>query len=119
MTQAHELKCWPESFEAIATGVKTFEIRKDDRGYRVGDYLLLREWKPTPAALSPTPGMVADLGIVASSYTGRNMMCVITYILRQGDTFGAFLAEKDTVALSIQLLARGKDKDVQSKEAAS
>ena len=38
-------------------------------------------------------------------------MCVITYILREGDAFGSFLAEKDTVILSIQLLARGKDRD--------
>lgn len=107
MTQAHEVKCWPESFEAIATGVKTFEIRKDDRGYLVGDYLLLREWKPTPAAMG-----VADLSAVKRQYTGRNMMCVITYILREADPFGAFLSGLDTVVLSIQLLARGKDKDV-------
>jgi hypothetical protein len=110
MTQAHELKCWPDSFEAIAGGFKAFELRKDDRGYRVGDYLLLREWNPTPVV---TPSVVIDLVPVRRQYTGRNMMCVITYILRQGDAFGAFLAEKDTVVLSIKLLARGKDKDVE------
>ncbi len=106
MTTAHEVKCWPESFEAIHGGFKTCEVRKDDRGYRGGDYLLLREWAPGVIAALPPAGRAPF-----QKYTGRNMMCVITYILREGDAFGSFLAEKDTVILSIQLLARGKDRD--------
>ena len=41
----HELKIAPEFFEAIAAGEKTFELRKEDRGFNVGDVLWLREWK--------------------------------------------------------------------------
>lgn len=43
----HELKTLPEFFEAVASGAKPFEVRKDDRGYSVGDVLWLREWNPS------------------------------------------------------------------------
>ncbi len=43
----HELKCWPEFFNAIGDGQKTFDVRKgNDRSYQVGDELFLREWDP-------------------------------------------------------------------------
>lgn len=42
----HELKCWPEPFGQLASGIKTAEFRLDDRGFRAGDSLLLREWSP-------------------------------------------------------------------------
>lgn len=43
----HELKCHPHFFAAIAAGKKTFEIRRNDRDYRIGDMLNLREYDPT------------------------------------------------------------------------
>lgn len=42
----HELKEWPPFFEAVKEGKKTFEVRKDDRGFKVGDELMLREYVP-------------------------------------------------------------------------
>lgn len=62
----HELKTWPEYFGPIANGYKTFEVRRDDRGFEVGDHLRLREWND-------------------GWYTTREMTVEVTYILRDVD----------------------------------
>ncbi len=43
MKKEHELKTDAEPFLDIVRGIKTFEIRVNDRGFKVGDTLLLRE----------------------------------------------------------------------------
>ncbi len=42
----HELKVIPPYFAALVDGIKTFEVRKNDRAYQKGDMLELREWHP-------------------------------------------------------------------------
>ncbi len=59
----HDLKILPEYFAAVKNGTKTFELRKDDRDYRVDDMLLLSKWSP-------------ELG-----YFGDMLMTRIVYIL--------------------------------------
>ena len=44
--KTHELKIWPQWFDAVRIGSKTFEIRKNDRNYAVGDKLVLEEFRP-------------------------------------------------------------------------
>jgi len=61
----HYLKTWPEYYRAVADGRKRFEIRKDDRGFQVGDRLVLQEYEPG-----------SDL------YTVRETTVRVTYILR-------------------------------------
>jgi YD repeat-containing protein len=41
----HTLKCWPEFYDAIADGRKTFEARRNDRGFQTGDTLRLQRTK--------------------------------------------------------------------------
>jgi hypothetical protein len=67
----HDLKIWPEGFEAIMAGAKTWEFRRFDRYYRVGDTLLLREWDPA-----------------TKDYTGRTIRKKVTY-LQDLTEFGA------------------------------
>lgn len=67
----HELKIYPEYFDAVASGIKPFEVRKNDRGYKVGDMLYLREYDKTAALGSP--------------WTGRTCKKYITYILDSPD----------------------------------
>ena len=61
----HELKTWPDYFQAVWEGRKLFELRRDDRDFKVGDHLNLREWDP-----------------VSGEYTGRGVLVRVTYILR-------------------------------------
>lgn len=41
----HNLKIHPQYFKAVWDGTKTFEIRKNDRNYQVGDILHLAEYE--------------------------------------------------------------------------
>jgi hypothetical protein len=41
------LKTWPSQFAALASRVKRFEVRVNDRDFAVGDILRLVEWDPT------------------------------------------------------------------------
>jgi hypothetical protein len=63
-TMQHNLKTWPEYFDAVAIGAKTFEVRKHDRDYVVGDWLRLMEYDPE-----------------TERFTGREAMRRVTYIL--------------------------------------
>ena len=72
----HKLKLNTDYYEDSASGVKTFEIRKSDRNFKVGDILELREW-----VWSAIDGNGA--------YTGNVHWKIITYILEDK----AFLTE--------------------------
>lgn len=61
----HALKTWPEPYEAMVRGDKTFEIRVDDRGFAVNDLLQLREWNPG-----------------TEEYTGRQLIFRVPYLVR-------------------------------------
>jgi len=88
-SQVHDLKCWPPYWDQINQGRKTFEIRRDDRGFRVGDLLVLREWIPDEWLEKDVPG----------EFTGRVCYRVVTSVLI-GGKFG--LAE-GYVALSLAI----------------
>jgi len=60
----HTLKAWPNFFEAVRKGIKTFEIRKNDRGFRVGDILNLNEYDPS-----------------RKTYSGNVLEMKVTYLL--------------------------------------
>lgn len=42
----HMVKCNYKFFESLKDGTKTFEVRKKDRLYKVGDYLAVNEFIP-------------------------------------------------------------------------
>lgn len=40
----HKLKIWPEHYNNVKAGTKTFEIRVNDRGFQKGDMVTLYYW---------------------------------------------------------------------------
>jgi hypothetical protein len=87
--RVHDLKVWPSHWADVNSGMKTVEIRKDDRLFRVGDLLILREW------IRDGQSWMGDVD--ADGYTGQVCHRQITHVLRGGQ-FG--LAE-GYVALSL------------------
>lgn len=66
----HFLKTWLEPFAASWAELKPYEVRKNDRDYRVGDRLHLREFDP-----------------LTNVFTGRVVVADVTYIT-PGGVFG-------------------------------
>jgi hypothetical protein len=42
----HRLKTWPVYWDAVESGAKNFEVRRDDRGFQKGDILILHKFNP-------------------------------------------------------------------------
>ena len=42
----HHLKIWPEHYNNVKAGTKTFEIRKNDRAFQKGDKVCLYKYCP-------------------------------------------------------------------------
>ncbi len=62
----HEVKEMTEYFMPVIGGIKTFEVRKNDRNYQEGDYLALNEMVETEEGLK---------------HTGRSCLLKIIYVL--------------------------------------
>jgi hypothetical protein len=89
----HELKTWPEHFSEIVAGRKNFELRRNDRDFKVGDELLLREY--WYQYCNPD-------GSSKEGYSGRILHRRIDYVL---DSYGAvYGVEKGYVILSLSTL---------------
>lgn len=88
----HELKILPKYYDAVINGMKTFEIRKNDRNYSVGDTLRLREFDKDDIYHSKWA--------THSEYTGKECFAVITYIFNLKD----FLSiDEDYVVIGIKV----------------
>jgi hypothetical protein len=61
----HALKTKPVFYQAVADGLKTFEVRFNDRCFEAGDTLALQEWEGT--------------------YSGRELEVTVTYVLGDPD----------------------------------
>jgi Domain of unknown function (DUF3850) len=63
----HKVRSWKHLFAPMLAGVKTHDLRKNDRDYKVGDEMLMQEYEPATGL-----------------YTGREQLVQITYITGNG-----------------------------------
>ena len=88
----HDLKTWPTMFAAVLSGIKTHEIRKDDRPFAIGDVLRLREWVPDiPDACRH------DAKGLTGAFTGRECDVSVTFVTAGGQ----WGLPRDVVVMSI------------------
>lgn len=74
----HEVKILPEYYDKIAAGLKTFEVRFDDRNYAADDLLVLREWRNNMYTGRVIEARILDV------YRGefcKDGYCLISFIL--------------------------------------
>lgn len=82
----HELKIWPQFFDAWTQGKKRAEIRINDRNYRVGDVVVLREYEKTKKK---------------NPYTGRALHTKILHMTALSDVPGTHKKDANFVVLSL------------------
>ena len=89
----HVLKCWPDFFRETCDGEKSFEVRKYDRDYNVGDILELLEYNPTLKHLPE-----------ARRYTGRKCRVEVTFIMIAGESDPFDILKPGTCVMGIRLV---------------
>ena len=81
-----EKKTWPELFEKIMKGEKTFDLRLADFDCKSGDILILKEYNPK-----------------TKKYTGRVLRKRVTFVLKTKDV--NFWPKDDIERYGFQIMA--------------
>jgi hypothetical protein len=66
----HKIKVHPQFWDALCSGDKRFELRRNDRAYKVGDKLTLCYYDPS------------------YGHSGKERMALVTYVLMPEDCPG-------------------------------
>jgi len=85
-TMRHQKKVWPEYFQKIVEGKKTYELRLADWECNEGDILVLQEWDPE-----------------TKEYTGREVEKEVTYVGRTKNL--TFWPEEDVEKYGFQIIS--------------
>lgn len=84
-----EKKVWPEYFEQILSGSKTFELRLNDFDIVEGDALLLKEWDPE-----------------TKQYTGRELARTVGFVGKwKIDELTVFWSKEEIAEKGIQIIS--------------
>ncbi len=81
-----EKKVWPEFFQSIVDGDKTYEVRLANFRCKKGDVLVLKEWDPK-----------------TKKFTGRAMEKKVTYVLKTKNI--KFWPEKEVKKYGLQIIS--------------
>lgn len=86
----HQLKTLREFWDAVADGSKTFEVRRDDRGFKVGDQLNLVRWYEDENRSCPVDPQTdqCPVGQIHDSDIQRATLSVVVTYKLPGGRFG-------------------------------
>lgn len=91
MTITHELKVHHKFFYPLFSGNKTFEVRKNDRNYKLGDILVLR-----------------DYDNIKEKYLDGYIIARVTYILIGGE----YGIDVDYICMSFDIISKVESSDL-------
>ena len=101
MSVIHNLKIAPGHFASVIAGEKKAELRMNDRNFKCGDFILLREWR--------------------DEFTGNVSLAKVTHLLPVGDfiiTGGNWVVmsislvdEKDVLPILAEIMGEEKSAD--------
>ncbi|AUR81624.1 TMhelix containing protein [Vibrio phage 1.009.O._10N.261.51.C9] len=92
MSQTHALKIMPVYFADVLAERKPFEIRKNDRNYRPGDRVILREWDKISGYSGRTA--TGTIGAVVD-YAQAEDYVVFAFLMEYAEDTGDVLYCKD------------------------
>lgn len=86
----HRLKVFAKYADAIMSGAKTFEIRKNDRGYEVGDKIVFNVvtnegYAVGAAARHPLNGATYRIDYILDGFDGLAQKYVAMAISKEGE----------------------------------
>jgi hypothetical protein len=80
----HHLKTHPRPFWAVHSRMKRYEVRKNDRGFEIGDELVLEEYEEE-----------------TKKYIGNTIRCAVVY-MTEGGQYGL---PADLVVMGIEIIS--------------
>ena len=98
----HTLKTLSKYFRAVADGHKTFELRKNDRDFKVDDILILQEIEVSGEGKS-----------TKVKWTGHKIKARITYVLQE-ENYGLI---PGWCALGLEIMSHVFDEMIANKNA--
>jgi hypothetical protein len=82
-------KIWPNYFDAVLEGNKTFELRLNDFDVQEGDILVLKEWNP-----------------ITKTFTGRELTRTVGYVGKwKTEDLTQFWSREDVDRYGIQVIS--------------
>ncbi len=75
----HDLKIWPQFYEAILNGSKNFEVRNNDRGFQKGDHVQLMEFNNKSQTYTDRAPLKFTIGYVLPIDSERVVFSLLPY----------------------------------------
>lgn len=103
MSNQHVLKIHPAPLADLLSGAKTAEVRRNDRGFQVGDTVRLMEVNPETGNWTGAADHVRTISHIQTGYGLPDGICVLSYAdTAQREALARVQAERDGLRVAVQ-----------------